>query len=648
MFRAAALLLLLGSPVSAWVESAEFPWPVLPRETWEARLVWLKEAGIARVFLPAGDPARIEELARILKRLDLSANLEGAVPPSLEPFRKLHGGPFADPVAGGVRISVLAPDSLARVRKLLLGGKPSVVWTDVFDTLGPAGYKAGAVGFAGQERTVALNLRRSAQLSRYWGEAAAASGAEPGAAARIPLASIGVEQFQSRKGASLVTVSNAGPRPWTGDLKATGHARKSVVMPSVSVPARDTVWLPVNIPLMAGPLCKDCTAFATVDHLVYATAELTAMEYENGVLAMEFSAPDGGEALLQLSREPSGPYVAGGKPGQADWDEKTQRVRLPIPRGRGPASKVRVALAIEAPDATAFFDNARVLLVGEDNRLVANFSSEAIAARSRLRTLPDLAPTREAAPDAPAAARTPLQTAYHLRVPEACLPGDWVDLAIEADGSQMSHVRAKLLRPVEVRFSDAISVRLASGARLPLSPAAIPVNQRGGRDVGILVRNNAPEIRTFRVRLEADGLEFSPDQLQVTVGASAEREVSFRVFTRGAAAGVHTGKVRLGGQATAEEPVRFLVVPPSGGVAYTANGFSFLESAKVRAAFWPGRWLEWINKDNGQSAIPAGGNAFSAGVIEARGDALVVGPKSLRLQDLEAMLPAPPVPAQKR
>ena len=36
-----------------------------------------------------------------------------------------------------------------------------------------------------------------------------------------------------------------------------------------------SLWLPVNVPLMAGPLCKDCSAFATVDHLVYATAELT-------------------------------------------------------------------------------------------------------------------------------------------------------------------------------------------------------------------------------------------------------------------------------------------------------------------------------------------------------------------------------------
>ena len=127
------------------------------------------------------------------------------------------------------------------------------------------------------------------------------------------------------------------------------------------------------------------------DHLVYATAELTVMEYENGILAMEFAAPSAGEVILQLSREPSGPLVAGGKPTPFDWDEHTQRARLKIPAGNGPGNHVRIGLAIEPPDATAFFDSARVLMIGETNPLTAQFSSEAIAQRSRLRIAPAFA-----------------------------------------------------------------------------------------------------------------------------------------------------------------------------------------------------------------------------------------------------------------
>ncbi len=639
MIRALALLLLSSATASAWVESVEFPWNALPRETWEPRLVWLKEIGITRVALPAGDLARMEELARLLKRLDLEAELEGPMPAALEPYRRSHAGPFADPMPGTSRLSATAQDALPRARRLLSTGKPGLVWADAFDTLGPSGYKAGAVGFSGQERAGALALRRSAQLSRYWGAAMSTLSPAPGAAAKIPSEVLSVQQFASAKGVSFVAAANSGARPWMGDLRAIGPQRRVVNLPAVTIPPHDALWLPVNVPLMAGPLCKDCTAFATVDRLVYATTELTAMEYENGVLAMEFSSPNGGEALLQLSREPSGPYVAGGHPNSADWDEKTKTVRLSIPRGTGRANRVRVALAIEAPDQTAFFDDVHVLLIGEENRLPVKFSSEAIAQRSRLRTVPTFQAAEDAGPDG---SKSALQTVYRVQVPASAIPGDWADLSLEADGSRMSHFRPVLLRPVELRFTDAISVRVATSANLPLTPAAIPVNQRGGRDLGIEVRNNAPAIRTFVVRMEADGLEFSPDHIQVTVGASTQREVSFRVFTRGAVSGVHNGRAVVGGDASTETPVRFLVVPPNGAVAYSANGFSFLESAKTRASFLPGRWLEWINKDNGQNAIPAGGNAFAPGAIDIRPDALVVGgQKSIRLQDLESLVPVP-------
>jgi hypothetical protein len=88
--------------------------------------------------------------------------------------------------------------------------------------------------------------------------------------------------------------------------------------------------------------------------------------------------------------------------------------------------------------------------------------------------------------------------------------------------------------------------------------------------------------------------------------------------------------------------VRFVVIPPNGAVAFDSDGLSVLESASRRASFLPGRWLEFINKENGQNAIPAGGTAFQQGAIEARGDALVFGgQKTLRLQDLEQLAPKP-------
>ena len=519
------------------------------------------------------------------------------------------------------------------------------------ETLGAAGYRPGAVSFAGEEKPATTPLRRSAQLSAYWSATFPMLRAVPGAGVKIAAASMptgtsatgttappmpSVRQFTGPNGISVVSIVNKSAKPWTGELRVFyAAAKKELGVPGVSVPARDALWLPVNVPLTAGPLCKDCSAFANSDHLIYATAEMTNMEYENGILAMEFAAPSAGEVVLQLSREPSGPFIAGGKPIDFDWDEHAQRARLKIPAGSGPGKRVRIGIAIQAPDATGFFDSAHVLMIGETNRLTAQFSSEAIAQRSRVRVAP-------AFPIEQAPGKEPLGLIYDVKVPTTAVHGDHADLAIEADGAQMSHVRAQLLQPVTLRFPDAIDVHPAANSALPLFPATVSLNQRAGRDLIVSVGNNAPEIRNFTVTPTAEGLEFSPAKLEVTVGASTSRDISFRVFASDATPGMHTGSVAVTGAATNTESIQFAVFPQGGAVAFSTGGFSVIESAKFRASFLPGRWLEFINKENNQNLLASTGIPFAAGGIEAAGDALIFADnRTVKLQDLEELAAKP-------
>ena len=116
----------------------------------------------------------------------------------------------------------------------------------------------------------------------------------------------------------------------------------------------------------------------------------------------------------------------------------------------------------------AFFNSARVLLIGETNHLKAEFSSEAIAQRSRLRTMPELPFTQDPT-------KEPLEFVYNIKVPETAIHGDHADLSLEADGARMSHARPQLLRPVTLRFTDAVSVRLAANSVLALSPSVVTV-----------------------------------------------------------------------------------------------------------------------------------------------------------------------------
>ena len=650
MFRTAALILTFAVALPAWVESVEFPWNVYPKPLWERELVWLKNIGIAHVSLPPAqdslEMAELNDVIRIIRRLDIEADLEGPVPGSLQSLTREHGGPLTDPLpAASVRISAIAPTAVTRERELLTSGAGSIVWTDVEETLGPAGYHSGAINFAGEERPAAIALRRSAQLSMYWNKIFPSLHHVPGAGITIgvnppvsPSKSTpgpAVRQFAADNGVSVVSLVNKSGRVWTGDLRVLDPAGKHMMsVAGVAIPAHDALWLPVNVPLTAGPLCKDCSAFANADHLVYATAELTAMEYENGILAMEFAAPSAGEVILQLSREPSGPLVPGGKHSPFEWDEHTLRARLKIPAGAGPGNHVRIGLAIEPPDATAFFDSARVLLIGETNRLPAEFSSEAIEQRSRLRMVPAFPTEQEPTKD-------PLMLTYLIKVPATAVHGDHADLAIEADGMQMSHARPQLLLPVRLRFPDAIDVHLAADSALPLFPATVSVNQRTGRDLTVTVRNNAPEIRNFVLEPKAEGLDFSPAKMELTVGVSTSRDVSFRVFASGASPGLHAGAVTVSGAASVTEPIQFAVIPQMGAIAFSAGGFFLIESARVRASFMSGRWLEFLNKDNNQNLLSSTGVVFTTGPIEVRGDGLVFADKTVKIEDLEQLAAKP-------
>jgi hypothetical protein len=631
------LTLLAVVLLPAWTMSVEFPFAALPRPVWDRDLAQLKEMGVTHVSLPnASDGAQLTEVLRIIRTLGLDADLEGPIPDRLQPLAKTHGGPLTDALTGAIRISATMPRALDNERKLLTSGTQAIVWTDVFETLGldaslPS-YHSGAITLAGTEGAGSGLIRREAQLARFWGSMLSALPESPGARLSVPIDSVSVRQYIGDKaGLSVTSVTNDSTDPWKGELRVMYPAmQRPILLPDVAVASHDVLWLPVNVPLSAGPLCSGCTGFAPPDHLIYATAELTDMEYENGVLALEFIAASPGEAILQLSHEPAGPLIAAGHPTIFDWDPKTQRARLPIPAGNAKTGRVRVALAMDAPPATAFFQNAPVLLIGETNPLTAEFAPPAVAARSRLRTTSGITVSQEKPAPPPASQvlteeekKKPVVMTYRVAVPGAAIAGDTAQLAIEADGAQLSHAQARLLPPATFSFEDAVSVRVANNSFVPLAPATIPVNQRSGREIVVTLRNNAPEIRTFDLEFSVPGLDFSPKKLSVSVGASVPRDVRFRVFSTSVAPGVHEGAIRLSGATVLTVPVRFVVLPPTGTVAWSAEGFSILESTKTRASFLGGQWLEMIDKDSGADTQPAGGTVFNGGPVE-----------SLKLEDL--------------
>jgi len=228
------------------------------------------------------------------------------------------------------------------------------------------------------------------------------------------------------------------------------------------------------------------------------------------------------------------------------------------------------------------------------------------------------------------------------------LHGDWASLALEADGVPLGRARLQLFRPVSIRFSQALETHVGNQTRLAAEPPTVTAETRAGSEVEIVVRNNSPEIQTYRFEPTSDGLEFLPAQVEVSVGAVDERRISFRVFGKDGATGVRDGRLRVRGGAELDQPIRILLLQRNGTVAWTAdlNGDGVpewvLENQRVRAVFSTrdgGRWMELTWKDTDTNFLPEDGAFAQPGAVQVRadGNALVLDAngwtRTIRLND---------------
>ena len=626
-----ALFFATFSAASEVAQCIELPYPAMPKQLWERELVWMKNIGATCVALPNGPDLSSLLIAARKLELPVWVLTAGAM---LEPQTESHGGPIRwlgkDAVPQPVcKASAIDPKALALTRACLETHQGTVLWTDVESTITPA-FHRGAISFRGVEQPTLAALRREVNLFQEWQPLFGQIVEEQPihlATGKLPT-SVTARQFFTSDAVPISAVSlvNQSAIEFVGELRVQyPPLKQSIRLPAVNVPAGEALWLPVNLPIAKARRCQSCNGFANDETIVYATAELTAVEFENGTLALEFSAPQESEVVLHLAAEPVGPYLAAGVPRKFDWDAGSGRARLVIPAGKGPTHRVRVGIALTEPETSAFFGETKVLLIGQKNTVSTQYSSEAVAGRSRL-----IAPAwLKTTP----ATKTPNEIEYSFIVPASALHGSHVELALETDGTQINHARYQLLRPVSLRIREAINRHYGNDADLLLDPPLIPLDQKAGRDLNITVRNNAPEIRTFTIEASGEGVDFAQPKVEVVVAASAERDISFHVFADHSAPGLHNAKLKVSGAASYETDLRLLVIPRAETFRYTEGPFTILESQKARAIFTADRWMEFVWKDDERNVIPEGGLALGAAhPAELRGASLTIegGPLLLK------------------
>jgi hypothetical protein len=670
-----------GRPAE-YLQAVEFPYYLYPRALWERELVWLKNIGIRSVEfsipwnwhqLAPGDfdftgrtsPRRdLAGLIRILRRLDLNAWVRPL--PPIDGWRNLgtpeaadsgarrawlkqlsdilatqtasHGGPVAWVEGAALEIEAAAPPDAIQIsagdpaalplsRQALAAGK-SVLWTNVEDQLYPAGWKndnaaplvEGAVGLSGDERPAAAALLREAALLRHWGAIVPALqvvAAPQPPSEKLPAGVTAIELVSP--GASAVSMINRSGQPFRAELRVFEPASKRTITIPAAVPAGESAWLPLSVSLAPDGLCRECSNFSAAERLVSATAELLSIEYENGILAMEFAAPEAGEAVLQLERKPVGPLLAAGAPVDYDWDDHALRARLPIPRSGAPGHRVRIGIAIEVAETAAFFTDARRLIIGQKNAIATNYSSAQVAARSRLRLPEGFTATSKV--------KSPDEIEYQVAVPADALHGDFATLALEADGTLMGRARLQLFRPFSIRLMEAIQIHFGQHAELTPDPPIAPIDPKAGGNLEISIRNNWPGIQTYRLEAHGDGLEFLPAKTEISIGALAERRVSLRVFAGEGMAGLRDWHLRVTGAGEADLPMRVLLLPRGRTAVWSADldgdGAAewILETDRARAVFSTedgGRWMEFTTKQGNANFLPEAGAYAAHGPVAVR------------------------------
>jgi hypothetical protein len=185
----------------------------------------------------------------------------------------------------------------------------------------------------------------------------------------------------------------------------------------------------------------------------------------------------------------------------------------------------------------------------------------------------------------------------------------------------------QLLRPASVRVREAVSLHYGSVAELPVTPALVPVDTNSGREISVVVHNNAAEIRNFVVEAAGDGLEFSPARSDIAIAGGMERDVLVRVFPAQGQRGIVAGRLHVSGAVDLDVPVRFAVIPRGETLAYSADLDGdgqpewVLENQRARATFSArdgGRWLEFVWKDSGFDVLPEMGGLAGTGATDVQ------------------------------
>ena len=159
---------------------------------------------------------------------------------------------------------------------------------------------------------------------------------------------VGVTNFSVEEARSA-EITLTDPR---AENLAPGAAGRYIRLPRLTLPARESLMLPIRIPLL-NSFWELAPGLVPGDEVYYATAELSWVAYDGATLRLEFTAPAEGEVALRLATRPQAAAVDG-TPATIQEDAERRLYIVKIPKGEAPhfVRTVELAYPREGPHIT--------------------------------------------------------------------------------------------------------------------------------------------------------------------------------------------------------------------------------------------------------------------------------------------------------
>jgi hypothetical protein len=408
------------------------------------------------------------------------------------------------------------------------------------------------------------------------------------------------------------------PSPTGEGSTGWGGPDRSIRLPRLTMPPRESLMLPVRVPL-ANPYWQLAPGIEPSDEVFYATAELSHVSYDGTALKLEFTAPADAEVALRLARRP-GHAALDGQP--AMIQEKAERHLYIVRIGRGLAPHFLRTLELVYPHEglRLMIDPREPWIAGETRTVSVRVENPGPAAfQGTLEFdggLPHRGENRSRQVEVPA--QSSREFAFPVEIPADITPQQPVTLTARLRETNSPttwawHSQVTAHRPFDFSVAPVITFPLREDLAVPIEHPTLASLELPGETVfQVRVKNWQDHEQVVSLATTGANLALTPAGAQLVLPAQAEKIVEVHATPSGGS-GIYPFAVDLqAGDHRGSEGVVVAAWRKGEAIAYQfdydCDGFPdiIMENSVVRlfvSPFAGGRAFAFVNKTTGTNAF---------------------------------------------